>query len=53
LKGRHFEDLHHTEKIYRTALHTVTSLKADGEVYHTSEFGISTVNETLQYSDLG
>jgi hypothetical protein len=20
LKGRHFEDLHHTEKIYRTAL---------------------------------
>jgi cleavage and polyadenylation specificity factor subunit 1 len=31
---------------------TVTSLKTDGEVYHTSEFGISTINKTLQYSDL-
>jgi hypothetical protein len=31
---------------------TVTSLKTDGEVYHASEFGISTFNKTLQYGDL-
>jgi hypothetical protein len=31
---------------------TLTSLKTDGEVYHASEFGISTLNKTLQYGDL-
>jgi cleavage and polyadenylation specificity factor subunit 1 len=33
-------------------INTVTSLKTDGEVYHTSEFGISTVSKTLHYSEL-
>jgi hypothetical protein len=31
---------------------TVTSLKTDGELHNTSEFGISTVNKALQYGDL-
>jgi hypothetical protein len=30
---------------------TVTSLKTDGELHNTSEFGIFTVNKTLQYGD--
>jgi hypothetical protein len=37
---------------YGLLIDTVTSLKTDGELHHTSEFGISTVNKTLPYSDL-
>jgi hypothetical protein len=31
---------------------TVTSHKTEGELQHSSEFGISAVNETLQFHDL-